>query len=499
MKSIFVLDFGGTAAVIAARKLRGARVFSRIIGADEVSMDILDMQPSGIVITGTDEFGAESWKRIPDGLLTSGIPVLAVGNAAGVLLKRFGGDMREGVLYREAALAEFQECTLFEGIPMSERFFSDGRALDLGSEWKAIGALKNGMVAAFQHEKWPLYGMQFDIEATDPDGWGMLNNFATKVCGCEPDWRMETFCMHKVQELSKCEGDAVIAISGGIDSAVCAELMRRAVGDRLHCVFVNTGLLRKGEMEDVRDMFTNQLHIKLTVVDAQDRILQALRGLSAAQEKRATIRRVLYDILVEEAERIGSIDNLVQGTVYTDLISSRRSHGASSNRIGDGAADAKKQFANCIEPLDALFKEEVRHLGEVLKLPAELVNRQPFPSLGLAQRIEGVVTVEKVNILREADNILKEEVSSAGLDKKLYQYFCVLTDLKTPGIKAGKPIMQHMLAIRAVSSKDAMSASAARMPYDVLERLVQRLVELPYVNRVVYDITPTPVAAVEWL
>ena len=499
MKSIFVLDFGGTAAVIAARKLRGARVFSRIIAADEVSMDILAMQPSGIVIAGTDEYDAASWKRLPDGLLTAGIPVLAVGKAAGVVLERLGGEMREGMLYREAALAEFEECTLFEGVPMSERFFSEGRVLALGDAWKTTGTLKNGMVAAFQHEKWPVYGMQFDIEVTDPDGWSMLNNFATNICGCEADWRMETFCMHKIEELSKCKGEALVAISGGVDSAVCAELMRRAIGDRLHCVFVDTGLLRKGEMEAVRDRFTNDLHMKLHVVDAQDRILQALRGVSLAQEKRLAIRSELYDILVEEADRLGNVENLVQGTVYTDLLNDRRGHGIRNKALEESVMSEKKQFANRVEPLDALFKEEVRRLGEVLHLPAELVNRQPFPSLGLAQRIEGEVTVEKVNTLREADSILKEEVSSAGLDKKLYQYFCVLTDLKTPGIKAGKPIMQHVLAIRAVSSKDSMSASAARMPYDVLERLVQRLVELPGINRVVYDITPTPVAAVEWL
>lgn len=499
MKSILVLDFGGTAALIAARKLRGARVFSRIVDAGDVSMDILQMQPSGIVIAGSDERDAQSWQNLPTELLTAGVPVLAMGNASGVVLERFGGAVHESVLYRQAALAEFAECDLFDGVPMSERFFADGRALALGDEWKAIGTLKTGAVVAFQHEEWPLYGMQFDVEANDPDGWSMLNNFATKICGCEAEWRMESFCEHKVRELSQCQGETLIAISGGVDSAVCAELMRRAVGDRLHCVFVDTGLLRKGEMEDVRDMFTNQLHMKLDVVDARDRVWQALRGVSSAQEKRLIIRSALYDVLTDEAERLGNIENLVQGTVYTDLINDRRGHGVRNKRMEESVISEKKQFAHRVEPLNTLFKEEVRRLGEVLRLPAELVNRQPFPSLGLAQRIEGEVTAEKVNILREADAILTEEVSSAGLDKKLYQYFCVLTDLRTPGIKAGKPIMEHMLAIRAVSSRDSMSASAVRMPYDLLERLVQRLVELPYINRVVYDITPTPVAAVEWL
>lgn len=499
MKSILVLDFGGTPAVVAARKLRGAQVFSRIVDANAVSEAILEEKPAGIVITGNDDYDAESWKRIPQALLEAGVPVLALGNAAWILLERFGGKMQEGALYREAALAEFSECVLFENVPMSERFFADGRMLDMGDEWQSIGVLKNGMTVAFAHSEKPLYGAQFDVEVNDPDGWHILNNFATKICGCEADWEMTTFCERKIEELRGLEGGTLIAISGGVDSAVCAELMRRAMGDRLHCVFIDTGLMRKGEMEAVRDLFNNQLHMKLEIVDAQERIWQSLRGIKKAQEKRLIIRSVLYDILTEEAERLGNIENLVQGTIYIDIIRNNRGHGVREKRMEDSLIREKKQFGRRVEPLDTLFKEEVRHLGEVLGLPQELVNRQPFPSLGLAQRIEGEITVEKLNILREADAILTEEVSSAGLDKKLYQYFCVLTDLTTPGIKNGKPVMQHVLAIRAVSSKDSMRASAARMPYDVLERLVPRLVELPYVNRVVYDITPTPVASVEWL
>ena len=499
MKSVFVLDFGGTAAVIAARKLRGARVFSRIVDACDVSTELLQLNPAGIVIAGNDERDAESWQHIPHDLLTAGVPVLALGNAAGVLLEQFGGKVCEGMLYRQAALAEFSLCALFENVPMSERFFVDGRALELGNEWQPVGALRNGMTVAFQHNELPLYGMQFDVEANDPDGWNILNNFATGICGCEPEWLLERFCEKKIEELSACQGESLIAISGGIDSAVCAELMRRAVGDRLHCVFVDTGLLRKGEMEDVRDMFTNQLHMRLDVVDASDRIWQALRGVSSAKEKRLAIRSVLYDVLAEEAARLGNIENLVEGTIYTDVIAANRGRSAAERHAEEGETGAQDRFAHRIEPLDSLFKEEVRRLGDVLHLPTELVNRQPFPSLGLAQRIEGQVTVEKLNILREADAILTEEISSAGMDKKLYQYFCVLTNQTTPGVKAGKPVREHVLAIRAVSSRDAMSASAARMPYDLLERLVQRLVELPEINRVVYDITPTPVASVEWL
>lgn len=500
MKSILVLDFGGTAAVVAARKLRGARVFSQIVDASAVSMDIMDMQPAGIVIAGNDERDADSWRAIPDALLTAGVPVLALGNAALALLPRFGGRVGEGMLYRQAALAEFAECELFGNVPMSERFFADGRALDMGENWLPLGALRSsGMTVAFAHAGLPLYGMQFDVEVNDPDGWHILNDFATKICGCEPEWEMEHFLGSKVEELRSCKGETLIAISGGIDSTVCAELMRRAVGERLHCVLVDTGLMRKGEVEDVRDLFNNRLHMKLDIVDAKERIWMALRGISSAQEKRLTIRSVLYDVLVEEAERIGNIDNLVQGTIYIDKINDSRGHGKRNKRMEEIVTGEKKQFTRRVEPLDTLFKEEVRRLGELLGLPHEMVNRQPFPSLGLAQRIEGEVTAEKLNILREADAILTEEVSSAGMDKRLYQYFCVLTDLTTPGIKSGKPVMEHMLAIRAVSSKDSMSASAARMPYDLLERLVDRLVALPYINRVVYDITPTPVASVEWL
>lgn len=499
MKSILVLDFGGQAALVAARKLRGARVFSRIVDAEDVSPALLDTHPAGIVIAGGDGEGAEIWKKLDPALLEAGVPVLAMGPSALWMLDRYGGQSVERRLYREAALAEFAPCDLFDGVPMSERFFIEGHALALGDQWEELGALKSGVSAAFRHRALPLYGVQFYVEPNDPDGWSILNNFASRVCGCEPEWQLEAFCDFRVRELAACQGDVLIAVSGGIDSAVCAELMRQAVGDRLHCLFVDTGLMRKGEVEAVRDMFVNRLHMKLDVVDAQERIWAAIRGVSSAHEKRITIRSVLYDVLAEYAESLGGVPNLVQGTIYTDVIANRRGHGVKNKRMEDSVTGVKKQFERVIEPLDALFKEEVRRLGEVLHLPAELVHRQPFPSMGLAQRIQGEVTVEKLNILREADAILTEEVSSAGLDKRLYQYFCVLTEMATPGIKEGRPVTERVLALRAVSSHDSMSASAMRMPYDVLERLVQRIVELPGINRVVYDLTPTPVADVEWL
>lgn len=312
MKNIVVLDFGGTAAVIAARKLRGARVFSRIVDANAVSMDVLTGDTAGIVIAGNDERDADSWSKLPTELMQAGVPVLALGNAACVVLSRMGGSVNEGMLYRQAALAEFSQCALFENVPMSERFFVDGRALGMGEDWQEIGALKNGMTVAFAHKQLPVFGMQFDLEPNDPDGWSILNNFATAICGCEPEWEMERFCEDKIRELRNVEGETLIAISGGVDSAVCAELMRRAVGDRLHCVFIDTGLMRKGEMEDVRDLFANQLRMKLEIVDAKDRVWQALRGVSSAQEKRIIIRSALYDVLMEEAERIGNIENVVQ-------------------------------------------------------------------------------------------------------------------------------------------------------------------------------------------
>lgn len=499
MKSILVLDFGGEAALVAARKLRGARVFSCIVDAEGASPALLDDHPAGIVIAGGDGAAEAVWQKLDPALLEAGVPVLAMGPSALRMLRHFGGALGEHCLYRQVGLVQFCECDLFDGVSMSERFFIDGCALELGEAWEAAGTLKSGVTVAFRHRSLPLYGMQFYVEPNDPDGWNILNNFATRVCGCEPEWQMEKFCESKVRELSMCGGDALIAVSGGIDSAVCAELMRQAIGDRLHCVFVDTGLMRKGEAEAVWDMFVNQLHMKLDVVDARERIWEAIRGVSSAQEKRIIIRSVLYDVMAEQAQALGGVENMVQGTIYTDVIASRRGHGVKNKRMEDSVTGVKKQFCRMIEPLDGLFKEEVRRLGEVLHLPAELVHRQPFPSMGLAQRIEGEVTVEKLNILREADAILSEEVSSAGLDKRLYQYFCVLTEMTTPGVKAERPVNERVLAMRAVSSHDSMSASAMRMPYDVLERLVRRIVELPGINRVVYDLTPTPVASVEWL
>ena len=360
-------------------------------------------------------------------------------------------------------------------------------SLELPEGFGAIAFSAGGLVPAFACEEKKLYALQFYAEANDPDGLQILANFAGNICGCEPWWSMEAF-LERAEASIRSEigdGNALIAISGGVDSAVCAALLHRAIGDRLKCIFIDTGLMRKGEPALVTSTFREALNMELISVDAQQRVLKRLEGIVSPAAKREVVEQEVMAVFEEEARALEGIDCLALGTIYPDVLS--------------GAPRRLAGFDRCVEPLRLLFKDEVRQLGDVLGMPSELTRRQPFPEPGLAVRIVGDVTGEKLEMLRKADAIFREEVVAAGLDRRVWQYFAVLTDIRTFGQRDGRPCEEYAVALRAVSSHDVLSFNAYRLPYDLLERVCQRITtEVPGVNRVLYDVTGMPTAFIEW-
>jgi len=383
----------------------------------------------------------------------------------------------------------------------SERYINRMDAIELPEGFQAI-ATGGGHAAAFADEDRKLYAMQFSAEQNDPDGLSILSNFAYIICKCDPWWSMDTFAQLQVEAVRERigSGSAIMAISGGVDSSVCAALMHRAIGSRMHCLYVDTGFMRKDETAFIKKTFANQMGLDLIMIDARERFLSKLKGIVDPEAKRKIVGEEFVRVFEEEAAKIGDIEYLAQGTIYSDVIESIGVEGEMiKSHHNVGGLPSNIQFKSIIEPLRELFKDEVRQVGEALEMPKEIIYRQPFPGPGLSVRCLGEVTEEKLNILREADAIFCEEIASAGIDKRIWQYFCVLTDIRSTGVKNNNRTYEHVIALRAVNSIDAMSASAYRMPYDLLERVSARITnEVPGAGRVVYDITGKPPGTIEW-
>ena len=506
-EEVIVLDFGGQYNQLIARRVRECNVYCEVLPYTTPIEKIKEKNPVGIIFTGgPNSVYEDNAPSCSKEIFELGVPILGICYGNQLMAHILGGkvvspDKRE---YGKTEI-ELSDSLLFDGIDKKNVCWmshTDYVAI-LPDGFKAVAKTESTPFAAYENADKKLYSVQFHPEVNHtPFGKQMLKNFLYNVCNCKGDWLMADYAEKTIAALKEKIGDKKVlcALSGGVDSSVAAVLIHKAVGKQLTCIFVDNGLLRKNEGDEVELIFKKQFDINMVRVNAQDRFLDKLAGVTAPEKKRKIIGEEFIRVFEAEAKKIGTVDYLVQGTIYPDVIESGAGDASvikSHHNVG-GLPD-HVDFKEIIEPLRNLFKDEVRQLGIELGIPEKLVWRQPFPGPGLAVRVIGEITRDKLAILRDADAIFREEIAAAGLDRKINQYFAVITDMKSVGVMGDGRTYDYTLALRGVTTTDFMTADWAKIPYDVLEKCSNRIVnEVKHVNRIVYDITSKPPATIEW-
>lgn len=478
---VLVLNFDDASSRCVTRKLRSERVYCKIVPGDIRLEEVREEEPLGLVLCGS------ALGEAPDGLdervLHMGRPLLALGGAAAALLGSLGGGAGSELLREAVAPLSYAPGPVTENVENAERLLHCVRELSLPAGVFPI-CRAEGAAVGFAHETLPLFGFQFEVEKNDLEGAMLLRNFALSVCGCTPWWDGEAFVTRAVEEIKRVVGDgrAMCSMTGGITSGVSAMLAYRALGQQLQCVFVDTGLLRDHESDDFLAFYRDRVGMNILRVSAEERFLQALRGVTSPEEKRRVIGGLMRTVIGEAVKKIGRVDTVIRGTCYNDIMVGR-----SSLRLLDDATIPE------IRPIRELFKDEIRRIGDHLGIPQEIVSRQPFPGSGLALRIMGEVTPERLQVLRAADAVFRGEVQRAGAEKRLWQYFAVLSSMP-------EDTERYVICLRAVQATERSLAYAARLPYEVTENTVERILrEQKKVSRVVYDLTPSSnYAGIEW-
>lgn len=506
-EKIIVLDFGSQYNQLITRRIREFGVYSELHPHTLSAKELKEMNPSGVIFSGgpNSVYGENSF-GCDEEIFNLGVPILGICYGMQLITHLFGGKVEKAQHreYGKSTLTVQEDSLLFANQPKQQTVWMSHSDLVVKAPdgFRVDGTNPACPIAAMSSEEKKIYAVQFHPEVRHSEyGNDLLKNFVFKICGCKEEWTMENFIDLEVEKIRSLVGDKKVlcALSGGVDSSVVAALVHKAIGDQLTCMFVDHGLLRKDEAEGVMNTFSEGFNMNVVKIDAKQRFLSKLSGVYDPEKKRKIIGNEFIYVFDDEAEKLEGIEFLAQGTLYTDIIESGTATAQtikSHHNVGGLPEDMNFKL---IEPLNTLFKDEVRELGKQLGLPDEIVWRQPFPGPGLAIRILGEVTEEKLKIVRDSDAILREEIKNFGLERDVWQYFTVLPGIKSVGVMGDTRTYDHTVGIRAVTSIDGMTSDWARLPWEVLEKISTRIVnEVDHVNRIVYDITSKPPATIEW-